>query len=104
VFRVYQRRQITAENAPLEHLTETLTWVLGRPVLDQTGLEGAFDYKLEWSPDEAQVRSQEAPPETEGNAPSLNAALQQQLGLKLVSKKGPVELIVVEKAERPIAN
>jgi uncharacterized protein (TIGR03435 family) len=104
MFRVFQRRQITAENAPLENLTGALTWLLGRPVLDRTGLEGSFDYKLEWSPDETQLRSQEAPPETEGNAPSLAAALQQQVGLKLVSRKGPVDLIVVEKAERPRAN
>ena len=52
MFRVFQRRQITAENAPLENLTDVLTWLLGRPVLDRTGLEGSFDYKLEWSPDE----------------------------------------------------
>jgi uncharacterized protein (TIGR03435 family) len=104
VFRVFQRRQITAENAPLENLTEALTWLLGRPVLDRTGLEGSFDYKLEWSPDEMQLRSQEAPPETDGNAPSLAAALQQQVGLKLVSRQDPVDLIVVEKAERPRAN
>jgi len=104
MFRVFQRRQITAENAPLEHLTETLTWILGRPVLDRTGLEGSFDYKLEWSPDETQLRSQEAPPETDGNVPSLAAALQQQVGLRLVSRKGPVDLIIVEKAERPREN
>jgi uncharacterized protein (TIGR03435 family) len=81
-----------------------LRWLLGRPVLDRTGLEGSFDYKLEWSPDETQLRSQEAPPETDGNAPSLAAALQQQVGLKLVSRKGPADLIVVEKAKRPRAN
>jgi uncharacterized protein (TIGR03435 family) len=104
VFRVFQRRQITAENAPLENLTETLTWVIGRPVLDRTGLEGSFDYKLEWLPDEAQVRSLEAPPESEGNEPSLETALREQLGLRLVSRKGPVEVIVVERAERPKAN
>jgi len=104
VFRVFQRRQITAENAPLENLIDALTWLLGRPVLDRTGLEGSFDYKLEWSPDETQLQSQEAPPETDGNAPSLVAALAQQVGLKLVSGKGPVDLIVVEKAERPTAN
>ena len=104
MFRVFQRRQITGENAPLEHLTDALTWLLGKPVLDRTGLEGSFDYKIEWSPDEMQLRSQEAPLETDGNAPSLAAALQQQVGLKLVSKKGPVDLIVVEKAERPRAN
>jgi uncharacterized protein (TIGR03435 family) len=104
MFRVFQRRQITAENAPLENLTEALTWILGRPVLDRTGLEGSFDYKLEWSPDETQLRSQEAPPETDGNVPSLAAALQQQVGLRLVSRKGPVDLIMVEKAERPREN
>jgi uncharacterized protein (TIGR03435 family) len=104
VFRVFQRRQITAENAPLEYLTEALTWLLGKPVLDRTGLEGSFDYKLEWSPDETQLRSLEAPPETDGATPSLAAAIQQQIGLKLVSRRGPVELIVVEKAERPTAN
>jgi uncharacterized protein (TIGR03435 family) len=104
VFRVFQRRQITAENAPLEYLTEALTWLLGRPVLDRTGLEGSFDYKLEWSPDETQVRSQEAPPEADSPAPSLAAAIRQQTGLKLVSRRSPVEQIVVEKAERPTAN
>jgi uncharacterized protein (TIGR03435 family) len=81
-----------------------LTWLLGRPVLDRTGLEGSFDCKLEWSPDETQLRSPEAPPETDGNAPSLAAALQHQLGLKLISRKGPVDRIVVEKAERPTTN
>jgi uncharacterized protein (TIGR03435 family) len=104
VFRVLQRRQITAENAPLENLTEALTWLLGRPVLDRTGLRGSFDYKLEWSPDDLQLQSQEAPPQTDGNAPSLGGALQQQMGLKLASQRGPVDLIEVENAERPRAN
>ena len=104
MFRVFQRRQITAANAPLEHLTETLTWLLGRPVVDRTGLQGSFDYKLEWSPDEVQIRSTEAPVEIAGNALPLDGALQQQLGLKLVSQKDQVGLIVVESAERPIVN
>ncbi len=103
-FRVAQRRQITALNAPLENLTEALTWLLGKPVLDRTGLEGSFDYQLEWSPDELQMLSQEAPPANDGNAPSLAGALQEQMGLKLVSQKGPVDLIAVEKAEKPTAN
>lgn len=104
MFRVFQRRQITAENAPLDYLTEALTWLLGRPVLDQSGLEGSFDYKLEWAPDELQIQAQEAPPQTDGSAPSLSAALQQQMGLRLVSKKDAVDLIAVDKAERPTAN
>jgi len=104
MFRVFQRRQITAENAPLENLTDVLTWLLGRPVLDRTGLEGSFDYKLEWSPDELQLQSQEAPPQADGNAPSLGGALQRQLGLRLAALKDLVDLITVEKAERPTGN
>lgn len=103
-FHVFQRRQITAENAPLEPLTAALTWMLGKPVLDRTGLTGSFDYRLEWAPDEVQVQSQEAPPDASGNAPSLGAVLQSQLGLKLVSRKDAMDLIVVESAERPAAN
>ena len=104
MFRVFQRRQVTAENAPLEALIEVLTWLLGKPVLDRTGMEGNFDYKLEWAPDEVQVQSQEAPPQTDGQAPSLTGALQQQMGLRLVAKRAPVELIVVEWAEKPASN
>jgi len=103
-FRVFQRRQITAENSPLENLTEALTWLLGRPVLDRTGLQGSFDYKLDWSPDDLQLQSQEAPAQFDGNAPSLGTALQQQMGLKLVQQRGPVDLIAVEHAEKPSAN
>jgi uncharacterized protein (TIGR03435 family) len=76
---------------------------MGKPVLERTGLEGSFDYKLEWSPDEIQMPSAEAPRETDGNAPTLPMALQ-KLGLRIVSQKDPVDIVVVEKAERPSAN
>lgn len=104
MFRVFQRRQVTAENAPLEYLTEILTWVTGRPVIDRTGLTGSFDYKLEWAPDELQLQSSEAPVETDGKAPPLDGALQHTMGLRLVAQRAPVDIIVVEKAERPAAN
>ena len=104
-FRVFQRRQITAQRAPLEYLLEALSFVLGRPAIDQTGLTGVYDYKLEWTPDEIQVASDEnnARPADE-NVPSLTSALQEQLGLRLVSRKGPVEIIVVDRAEKATAN
>lgn len=104
MFRVFQRRQITAENAPLEYLTEALSMLLGKPVLDETGLEGNFDYKLEWSPDELQVQSSEAPPMPDGAAPSITRAIKDQMGLRLASRRGPVEFIVVESAGKPAAN
>jgi uncharacterized protein (TIGR03435 family) len=103
-FRVVQRHLITAVNAPLQHLVETLQWVLGRPVLDQTGLTGPFDYKLEWAPDDLQLRSDESPVQSEGSLPSLGSALQETLGLRLLSQKGPVEIITIESASRPAGN
>jgi uncharacterized protein (TIGR03435 family) len=103
-FRVFQRRQITAENASLDRLVEALNVLLGKPVIDRTGLTGTFDYKLEWSPDERQAPSSEAPPEVDGSSPPISSALQEQLGLRLVSTRAPLDLIVVEKAEKPSAN
>jgi uncharacterized protein (TIGR03435 family) len=104
MFRVFQRRQIAAGNAPLENLTEALSWLLGKPVLDRTGLEGSFDYKLDWTPDEVQLQSQEAPPQADGTSPSLAGALLQQMGLRITSERAPVETLVVERAEKPTAN
>ena len=66
----------------------------GRPVLDRTGLTGVYSFKLDWS------YTDTGTPEV----PSLFAALQEQLGLKLESTKGPVEFIVIDHAEKPTAN
>jgi uncharacterized protein (TIGR03435 family) len=104
MFRVFQRRQITAARAPLAYLVEALSFLVGRPVVDQTGLDGKYDYKLDWTPDETQVRSDEAAPQVEGNVPSLASAIQEQMGLRLQSQKGPVELIVIDRAEMASVN
>jgi uncharacterized protein (TIGR03435 family) len=103
-FRLFQRRQITAQRAPLAFLTETLSQLLGRPVLDKTGLQGIFDFKLEWTPDATQVRSSDEPASDDDNIPSLSGAVQEQLGLKLLSQKGPVEILVIDRAEKPSEN
>jgi len=63
----------------------------GRSVQDFTGLNGIFDFMLEWAPDG--VRQDDAG----GGLPSLSTALREQLGLKLESRKGPVEVIVVDR-------
>ncbi|HXB67127.1 MAG TPA: TIGR03435 family protein [Candidatus Acidoferrales bacterium] len=104
MFRVFQRRQITAARAPLAYLVEALSFLVGRPVVDKTGLEGKYDYKLEWTPDETQVRSDEAAPQVEGNVPSLASALQEQMGLRLQSQKAPVEIVVIDRAEKASVN
>jgi uncharacterized protein (TIGR03435 family) len=103
-FRLFQRRQITAQRANLSLLTETLSELLGRPVLDKTGLQGIFDFKLEWTPDATQVRSSDQPASDDDNIPSLSGAVQEQLGLKLLSQKGPVEILVIARAEKPTEN
>jgi uncharacterized protein (TIGR03435 family) len=104
-FRVFQRRQVTAQRAPLSLLLEAMAWLLGRPVIDKTGLTGLYDYKLEWTPDQIQLASDEnnARPADE-NVPSLTSALQEQMGLRLQSQKGPVETITVDHAEKPTEN
>jgi uncharacterized protein (TIGR03435 family) len=78
-------------------LSRTYTAALGRNIIDGTGLSGAFDVHLEWASD----------PMTEptpGAAPSIFTALLEQLGLKLESAKGPVEVLVIEHVEKPSAN
>lgn len=66
----------------------------GRPVVDKTGLAGAYDVRLEWSPDQ----------NPESAAESIFSALQKQLGLKIEATKAPVSFVVVDSVERPSEN
>lgn len=72
---------------------------LNRMVLDRTGLTGSFDIELKWTPDNARTTSAQS-----NDAPSIFAALQEQLGLRLDSQRGPVEFLVVDSIERPTAD
>jgi uncharacterized protein (TIGR03435 family) len=79
-------------------LVNLLGALVGRPVVDRTGLKGAYDFDLEFTPDEVQrTPPAEAPPDPIG--PSLFTAVQSQLGLKLEARKGPVEQIVIDHIE-----
>jgi uncharacterized protein (TIGR03435 family) len=78
----------------MERFAEFLTREAGRPVLDKTGLTGTYEMTLDWAPDGAPVANDAAP------LPSLFTALQEQLGLKLVFTKGPVETLVVDHVDR----
>jgi uncharacterized protein (TIGR03435 family) len=79
---------LTARNYSMALLADTLT-VFGQPILDQTGLTGAYDFTLSWD---------------ETNGPQLSTALQEQLGLKLEPHKVPVQFLIVESAQKPAAN
>jgi uncharacterized protein (TIGR03435 family) len=82
--------------------------VLDRPVVDQTGLTGRYDFTLLWTPDEFQFGGAAAktPPPTNIAAapPDLFTAMQEQLGLKLESTKAPAEVLVIDKVAKPTEN
>jgi uncharacterized protein (TIGR03435 family) len=84
------------------------TAVLDRPVIDKTGLQGRYDFTLRWTPDETQFVNMGVrvpPPTNDPDAPpGLFTAFQEQLGLKLESTKGPVEVLVVDRIEKPSEN
>ncbi|MGH9604300.1 MAG: TIGR03435 family protein [Terracidiphilus sp.] len=88
--------QFTAKAIDMKSLIFSLSNDVGRIVLDQTGLTGKYDFTLKWTPDGQQ--------ETADSGPSIFAALEEQLGLKLVSAKGPVDTIVVDRVEKPSPN
>ncbi len=78
--------------------------VVDRPVVDKTGLTARYDFDLEWAPDESQFNGEVAAAPADANAAPLFTAIQQQLGLKLTATRGPVDALIVDKAERPSAN
>jgi uncharacterized protein (TIGR03435 family) len=84
----------------LSNFVRNLGGMTGRFVIDKTGLSGPYDLDLQWTPDPAATG---APPASgaAGDGVSLFAAMQEQLGLKLEAKRAPVEVLVIDSAERP---
>ena len=70
-------------------------------MVDKTGLTGAYDVDLKWTPDDTGIPNGDAAVES---SPSIFTAVQEQLGLKLNSTKGPVETLIIDYAEMPSAN
>lgn len=103
---------IAVQGVPVATMTSALAGFVGRPVLDKTGLPGNYDFKLQWTRDDSQLQASSAiaasgqppVPPTDSSGPNLFAAIQQQLGLKLESGKGPVDVIVIDHIERPSGN
>jgi uncharacterized protein (TIGR03435 family) len=100
------RGQLKARNIPMPYLTRYLSRGLGRVVVDKTGLGGKYDFALTWDPEEIRVSAPpvDVPPPSDSNAPSIFTALEEQLGLKLESRRGPVDVLVIEHVERPSEN
>jgi uncharacterized protein (TIGR03435 family) len=93
---------LTATAVPLTMLSEVLSGQLNHTVIDKTGLTGDYDLKLKWTPDEDSNNTAENG--AADRPPDLFTALQEQLGLKLDSAKGPVTTLVVDHAEQPSPN
>jgi uncharacterized protein (TIGR03435 family) len=81
----------------MPRLASSLANLLGRTVVDRTMMMGHFDLQLEWSP-EAPVGAAPA----DGPGASIFTAVQEQLGLRLDAARGPVNVLVLERVQRPI--
>jgi len=106
-----ERGEMIAENVELQMLAVNLASRLGRPVIDRTGLKGRYDFRLESSTETRVALNAPGGPGDKSAGPasgepdsSIFTELQEQLGLRLESAKGPVDIIVIERAERPSAN
>jgi uncharacterized protein (TIGR03435 family) len=94
---------------PLGQLAQSLSPMVGRIVLDKTELTGNYDFELSYSPEGLSFPG--GPPLLNGgpapvdpNLPTIFTALQEQLGLKLDSQRGPVDVVVIDRLEQPIAD
>jgi uncharacterized protein (TIGR03435 family) len=93
------KRTFYAEGFNMDELAASLANILRQTVIDRTGAVGKYDFELSWMPD----------PGTSNNAvdssgPSIFTALQEQLGLRLESQKGPIPILVIDRVERPSEN
>lgn len=95
---------LAGKRLTLDTIATVLSRQFERDVLNRTDLPGKYDFQLDWAPDSGPCP---LAADSEGSAsalPSIFTAIQQQLGLKLESAKGPVEFLVIDRVERPSAN
>jgi uncharacterized protein (TIGR03435 family) len=101
---------IEAQGATLDDFSRMLLAILGRPVINKTGIAGRFDMRIEFSREGTTFQPLRPTEPADGRVPasdptdSIFAALQEQLGLKLEPGKGPVESFVIDHIERPAGN
>lgn len=96
--------QLAADGITLVWFARTLGTILNRQVMEDTGLNGRYSFTLDCVPDDTLLKRIMPDAQPGDTAPSLFTAIQEQLGLKLESRKGPVEVLVIDHAERPSEN
>ncbi|HLH18705.1 MAG TPA: TIGR03435 family protein [Bryobacteraceae bacterium] len=87
---------LKATDTGMELLAQLLARALDMPVIDRTGLDGVYNFTLQWTPESAQSRPDAGP--------SIFTAIQEQLGLRLRAEKTAVPVLVIDRAERPAEN
>ena len=95
--------QVLAERVSMPQFAGALARMLGSPVEDKTGISGEFSFKFEWSPESAHPQPGTAPAEAPAGR-SLFTAIQEELGLALSPTKAPIEVFMIDGAEKPTEN
>jgi uncharacterized protein (TIGR03435 family) len=95
---------LSARSMTMKELTRTLSLLMGRPVVDETGLGGEFDVDMTFQPEGLRGALIGPPQSFLADAPALGTALQDDLGLRLDARRGPVDVLVVDRIERPTEN
>jgi uncharacterized protein (TIGR03435 family) len=96
----YRSGDMNGSRLNMAYLAVFLSNQMKQPIIDKTELKGLYDFTLRWTPDEAPETS--ATPDQ--RAASIYTAVQEQLGLKLVSQKGDMEVLVIDHVEKPTEN
>lgn len=103
-----QLMTLKVANATMSDFLLQMQMLLSRPLVDQTGLKGRFDFTLKWTPDDSQLNDlgmqSLATADSASSQPGLFTAVQEQLGLKLDAVKAPADVLVIDKIDRPSAN
>ena len=100
--------RISSGHVTIDQIANNLSRIAGSMVVDKTGLQGFYDFTLEFVPDPSLAGRSDLPGRPPGleqpanDGPSLFAALPEQLGLKLESTRGPVSVLVIDRAEQPV--
>ena len=104
---------LEANGIEFPNFVQMLSQQLGRTVLDKTGIKGRVDIKLQWAPEMVSRGTTpfgpvpvgvDPPQASDPSGPSIFTAVQEQLGLKLESTKGPVEVFIIDSVEKPSEN
>lgn len=89
-----------SEHRSMQELADTLSMFMDRPVLDRTGLKGEFDFTLEYDKDPDAINT----PGAALAGPAMFTAFREQLGIQFKATKGPVDILIIDHAEKPSEN